>query len=177
MTNLYEKSLQLANKAHAGQKDRQGRPYIEHLVRVSLRVGPAYPMVQVAALLHDIMEDCGYTRSQLLEEDIPAEVIDIVEIVSRTDSSEEYSDFITRVIDSGNEGAWRLKLADLRDNTSPDRAKVPRKLTERYAKAIARLEPILPSSPEALPAGSFALSLSRVLLLVPPAPQARHMAP
>lgn len=166
MKNLYDKALLLSTQAHAGQKDRQGRPYIEHLIRVSLRVGAQYPLVQAAALLHDLMEDCSYTKEQLLTEGFPTEMVDMVEIVSRREES--YEDFITRIVHSKNDGACRIKLADLCDNTSKDRAKLPKSLKDRYVKAIERLEPVLSFPPEALPASHFALSLSRVILFMPP---------
>lgn len=50
---------QLACRLHTGQVDKSGRPYIEHLSRVFLRVQAAGGDLtqQIASLLHDAIED------------------------------------------------------------------------------------------------------------------------
>ena len=51
------RAYKIACQLHAGQTDKAGRPYIEHLTRVLLRVqmdgGDRFQ--QIAALLHDQM--------------------------------------------------------------------------------------------------------------------------
>lgn len=47
-----EKALQIAAKAHEGQKDKEGQPYILHPLRVMSRV--AEEDAQIVAVLHDM---------------------------------------------------------------------------------------------------------------------------
>lgn len=134
---------------HDGQVDKSGVPYFNHPVRVMLRLGPdASAAEHHAALLHDVIEDCGVTREILLDLGYDEEVIEMVELVSRLDKSISYRQFIYRIIGSGNVGAMRIKLADLYDNSSevrrellpPDvRAEVDQMVTTRYKPAISML--------------------------------------
>jgi len=59
----------LAAMAHAGQRRRQGNPYIEHPVEVALilrdELGVGDPAVVAAALLHDVIEDSELTLADL----------------------------------------------------------------------------------------------------------------
>jgi guanosine-3',5'-bis(diphosphate) 3'-pyrophosphohydrolase len=50
-----EKALQIAAKAHEGQKDKEGLPYILHPLRVVHRVQGEE--AQIVAVLHDVIED------------------------------------------------------------------------------------------------------------------------
>jgi (p)ppGpp synthase/HD superfamily hydrolase len=60
--NLIIKAADLANIAHEGQKRKyNGRPYIEHLMRVAGRVTLLSDSTEeeiAAAWLHDVIEDC-----------------------------------------------------------------------------------------------------------------------
>jgi (p)ppGpp synthase/HD superfamily hydrolase len=53
-----EKALQIAARAHEGQKDKEGLPYILHPLRVM-------HAVQVVAVLHDVIEDTSVTSEDL----------------------------------------------------------------------------------------------------------------
>ncbi|MDE2966835.1 MAG: bifunctional (p)ppGpp synthetase/guanosine-3',5'-bis(diphosphate) 3'-pyrophosphohydrolase [Chloroflexota bacterium] len=59
-----------AKEKHEGHQRRSGHPYIEHPLAAAITCAELQldvPAVQ-AALLHDVMEDCGVTRSQLVSE-------------------------------------------------------------------------------------------------------------
>lgn len=62
LTAKYDEALQLASEAHRNQMRKSGQvPYLSHLLRVSglaLDYG-ASEDVAIAALLHDVVEDCG----------------------------------------------------------------------------------------------------------------------
>lgn len=70
---------QLARIAHAGQVDKQGLPYIEHVARVAASVVtdvcatvPDTGSTAVAAAwLHDVLEDTPTTAADLLAAGIP----------------------------------------------------------------------------------------------------------
>jgi (p)ppGpp synthase/HD superfamily hydrolase len=59
----------VAERAHAGQIRRQGTPYIEHLVEVTLllhdRLGVTDAAILTAGLLHDAVEDSELTVADL----------------------------------------------------------------------------------------------------------------
>lgn len=52
MRDLVERAKDLAHRAHAGQVDKAGRPYIEHVARVAAAVSDD-PEAEVVAWLHD----------------------------------------------------------------------------------------------------------------------------
>jgi GTP diphosphokinase / guanosine-3',5'-bis(diphosphate) 3'-diphosphatase len=78
------KAYVLARDAHEGQHRTSGEPYITHPVAVAgilatLRLDAQSLM---AALMHDVIEDCGITKEQLIEQFGP-QVADLVEGVSK----------------------------------------------------------------------------------------------
>ncbi|SFV63825.1 GTP pyrophosphokinase, (p)ppGpp synthetase II / Guanosine-3',5'-bis(diphosphate) 3'-pyrophosphohydrolase [hydrothermal vent metagenome] len=68
-SELVEKALDLAIKAHEGQKRKSGEPYIIHpiLVAAITAVVSAEEIMVVAALLHDVVEDTEYTLEDMRE--------------------------------------------------------------------------------------------------------------
>lgn len=65
--NLYNVTLQAA-RWHRGQvRKYTGEPYIEHPMAVAAFTTAAggSPEAQAAALLHDVIEDCGVTQAQV----------------------------------------------------------------------------------------------------------------
>ena len=82
MTHL-ERAILLATQAHAekGQKDKAGKPYILHPLRMMLRMRTEAEMT--AAVLHDVVEDTGWTLDALRGEGFPEEVIEAVDSVDR----------------------------------------------------------------------------------------------
>lgn len=62
-------AYQFARDAHEGHMRRSGHPYIEHPIAAAVTCAELQldvPAVQ-AALLHDVMEDCGVTRNELVD--------------------------------------------------------------------------------------------------------------
>lgn len=81
---LIEKAFQYASVKHAGQKRKSGEPYIVHLIHVAyilatLRVGPK---TIAAGLLHDVIEDCGVPREEMVKE-FDEEITTLVESVTK----------------------------------------------------------------------------------------------
>jgi GTP pyrophosphokinase len=58
-----------ADQAHLGQMRNNGEPYITHPIAVALQCTEWKLDAQalMAALLHDVMEDCGVTKAELIE--------------------------------------------------------------------------------------------------------------
>jgi (p)ppGpp synthase/HD superfamily hydrolase len=107
-----EKALQIAARAHEGQVDKEGLPYILHPLRVM--AGVAGLEAQIVALLHDVIEDTPVTADDLRREGFPEAIIAAVLCVTHR-KDEPYADYVVR--GKGNEIARRVKLSDLEDNT------------------------------------------------------------
>ena len=59
-----ERAIEIAARAHAGQTDKGGAPYVLHPLRVMLQLRD--PVAQIAAVLHDVVEDCaGWSLARL----------------------------------------------------------------------------------------------------------------
>ncbi len=128
-----EHAISLAATLHAGQVDKAGARYILHPLRVMLRMTTDED--RIAAVLHDVIEDCDVTPAALLAEGFSPAVVEAIECLTklRIDGEEEaYDAFIRRV--ARNPIARRVKLADLADNMDLSRTPEP------TAKDFARIE-------------------------------------
>lgn len=130
----------LARAAHTGQYDKAGMPYWTHPARVAARVADD-TSAQAAAWLHDVVEDSDVTLEDLLAQGFPAEVVAAVALLTRRrgqPAADYYAGIRTDAL------ALRVKLADLADNSDPDRlALLDRQSRERleakYAHARGQL--------------------------------------
>lgn len=138
MPGLAEAIL-LAVTAHQGQVDKAGAPYVLHPLRMMLRVtGEA---VQMAAVLHDVVEDTPVTLDDLRARGYPAAVVEAVDHLTHRDG-ESYEVFVERV--AADPIARRVKLGDLEDNMDirrlPDVTERDRERLARYLRAWRRLQ-------------------------------------
>ncbi|MEV7675120.1 HD domain-containing protein [Streptomyces sp. NPDC088752] len=144
---------QLAAIAHMGQVDKIGIPYVEHVRAVAAGLVTFDPEVQMAGLLHDVLEDTDLTAADLRKSGIPEHVINTVMLVTRH-PADMYSDTLRMIISSHD--ATLVKIADNAHNSHPDRAaQLPaekrEKLAERYARAREVLWPAVdPKDVEAI---------------------------
>ena len=138
MDELLQRALEIAVEAHEGQCDKSGRPYIEHPLRVMAMGGSDEE--RIVGILHDVIEDSGWTLKMLGDEGFPAEIIDAVDALSRR-PEETYERFIGRV--ARNPLAVAVKLNDLTDNMDirrlPYLSDKDVKRLKRYLKAYKRL--------------------------------------
>jgi hypothetical protein len=112
----FDRAVQLAAAAHAGQVDKEGQPYLLHVLRVALAVST--PDARIAAVLHDTVEDTTVTFEQLKAEGFSAAVLEAVRVLTRPNGT-SYADYVVGV--KGNAVARQVKLADLADNSRLDR--------------------------------------------------------
>jgi hypothetical protein len=130
-----EKAIQIAARAHEGQVDKQGLPYILHPLRVM--DGVEGLDAKIVAILHDVVEDTEVTIDDLGREGFSAEVLAAVRCVTHAEG-ETYADYVARC--GADPIARRVKLSDLADNTRLSRTIVrPLALgrdTARYAKYL-----------------------------------------
>jgi (p)ppGpp synthase/HD superfamily hydrolase len=107
------KAIEIAARAHAERIGEDGEPEILHPIRVMLRLH-ADDERQVA-MLHDVIEDCGLTATDLHAAGFTAEVVAAVEVLTgKTD--ETYEQYIKRVVQLSL--AVRVKQADVEEHAS-----------------------------------------------------------
>jgi (p)ppGpp synthase/HD superfamily hydrolase len=134
----------IATRAHAGQRDKLGADYIEHPARVAANFDVVTQSTEhCAAWLHDVIEDTPLTARQLLDAGVPRPVVETVLLLTRV-SGVPNEFYYHRIRDHA--AARAVKLADIADNTAEWRASqldpaTRARLAEKYAKAIAALEP------------------------------------
>ncbi len=116
---LYDRALQIAIRAHKGQKDKADRDYVMHPIRVAERCKD--PRAKIVALLHDTIEDTSVTPTYLRSEGFPEEIINAVLSVTKLNENEDYEDFVRRA--AKNEIGREVKIADLEDNMDIRRLK------------------------------------------------------
>jgi (p)ppGpp synthase/HD superfamily hydrolase len=131
MTNIatVEDAVSIAARAHAGQKDKAGAPYLLHPLRMMLRMDTEAAMM--AAVLHDVVEDTDWTLERLREAGFSEEVLEAVDCLTHREG-ESYEEFVGRV--RANPIARRVKIADLEDNMNI------RRIGRLGAKDLERLE-------------------------------------
>lgn len=132
------RALNIAVKAHRGQRDKAGKPYILHPVRVAL--GVKGQEARIVALLHDVLEDSLLYRMEdlffLNEKQKKA-----LSLLTH-DKEVPYFEYIEKI--KSNSLAKAVKLSDLKQNSNLNRLKTitpkDRERAEKYKKAISILE-------------------------------------
>ncbi len=132
------KAFKIAAKAHKGQKDKGGKPYIWHPVIVAATVNDmkAIPI----ALLHDVVEDTEITIEQIYE-CFSKETAEAVELLTKKPGL-DYEKYLIGI--KQNPLATAVKVADIKHNSNIKRISKPHekdfKRLEKYKKALKILE-------------------------------------
>lgn len=108
-----EIALEIALKVHKGQRDLDGNPVILHPLTVALKGNNEDEIV--AGLLHDVVEDTGYTFVDLMNAGISAKVVDALRLLTH-EKGTDYLDYVRRIADSHNPIAINVKCNDLEHN-------------------------------------------------------------
>ncbi len=133
----------MASAAHDGKVDKLGVPYIQHVEAVAAGLVDFDLDIQVAGMLHDVVEDSDLTLDDLRARGVTERSIAAIELVSRNLHPElSYQEAIARICSSRD--ATLVKIADNAHNSLPDRVQA---LTDRlgvppnprYAEARALL--------------------------------------
>lgn len=113
---LYPEAAAFAAKAHAGQTRQGGESYISHVYRVAAAAHRQSrdETTTVAALLHDVVEDCGVSVEAIAARFGP-EVAQIVAALSHEYEEEPEAVYLDRV-KSGGPKALLIKRVDKLDN-------------------------------------------------------------
>jgi len=132
-----EEAVAIAEEAHANQLDKAGAPYIGHPLRVMGRFRD--DVHRIVAVLHDVVEDAGahgYDLEYLAQRGAPPDIIQAIDALTHR-PGEFDEEYWTRV--AANGVARAVKLADIEDNTIPERlARLSPKERERLAAKYTR---------------------------------------
>lgn len=141
MGDLVSRARELAHCAHAGQADKAGRPYIEHVARVAAAVADD-PEAEAVAWLHDVLEDCRESvEADRLFYVFDGGIAGCCVALNRNASANagEYYERIRKC-----PRCLRVKLADIADNADESRLALldeatADRLRRKYAKALRML--------------------------------------
>ena len=122
-----EHAIEIAANAHAGQRDKAGQPYIFHPLRVMFRVNGEHE--QMAAVLHDVVEDTAITIDDLAREGFPPEVLRAVEALTKLPGETRLEAAARAAADPV---ARKVKLADNAENM--DLSRIPNPTDKDYAR-------------------------------------------
>jgi (p)ppGpp synthase/HD superfamily hydrolase len=118
-----DETIAFIRQVHAGQTDKSGADYAEHPIAAMRRLPEGVDdAVRHAALLHDVIEDTCITRADLQRRGYSERVLAAVDLVTQAkDDIRPYGEKIAALIASGNADALEVKLADMSENTAPER--------------------------------------------------------
>lgn len=167
-------AFELAKELHSEQTRAKGQPYIDHLLRVCLRIkvyfGVDDPDILSAALLHDSLEDQsqklealgvgGQTPEDVLSERASPKVLELVSAVTNPefdvskDLNGQYREHLETIINGDSPGAILIKLSDFMDNGlgifyGPE---------ERWQKWATKYIAVVPLLKEGLERGDLGIS-------------------
>jgi len=138
-TDKTKKALALCFQAHKEQKDKGGLPYVFHPFHLAEQMTDEKSTV--VALLHDVIEDTGYTFDDLEKLGFNEEIISALKLLTHDDGV-PYLEYVAAI--KSNPTARAVKLADLRHNSDLNRldevTEEDMKRIKKYAAAIALLE-------------------------------------
>lgn len=140
-TELTKRAINIAYKAHEGQLDRSGIPYIFHPMHIAEQMTTEETCI--VAILHDVVEDTDVTLDELKEAGFSENVINAINLLTHRDEV-PYLDYVRALKDDPI--ASVVKLADLNHNSDRTRLTVITKKDEqrfiKYQKAKEILQGI-----------------------------------
>lgn len=131
----YERAEIIAEEMFKGVKDKEGKPYIEHLRFVSEQLETEEG--KIVGLLHDLIEDTDTTLLELQEVGYSDKILYSLVLLTKVKGT-PYSEYIDKILASGDEVAIRVKEADMRNNMDPERIA---RLTPEYQEKFKQKYP------------------------------------
>ncbi len=133
-TPLTKKAMRICLRAHQGQLDKSGMPYILHPFLVADHMEDEY--TTCAALLHDVAEDTDITIEDMRSMGMPEPVLRALDLLDHRDGV-PYLDYVRNL--KSDPIARAVKLGDLAHNSDLGRldqvTEKDRKRLEKYKKA------------------------------------------
>jgi len=125
-------AIRIASKAHLGQFDKAGEPYILHPLKVMYKLKTTDHELMAIAVLHDVLEDTTVSEEDLVDCGFSSRVIEGIKSVTKI-QGESYDDYKKRVF--VNRDGMLVKKEDLRHNSDLRRLKGT---TEKDIKRVER---------------------------------------
>jgi len=136
-TDSTKLAMKIAYKAHHGQSDKSGVPYILHPIHVAEQMETEEECI--VALLHDVVEDSNITFEEL-QKYFSTNVIDAIKLLTHDDEV-DYMEYIQQL--KSNPIARKVKIADLKHNSDITRLSTMTEKdwerTDKYHKALEYL--------------------------------------
>ncbi|HMV42635.1 MAG TPA: hypothetical protein PK079_13235 [Leptospiraceae bacterium] len=136
---MIQRAIEIALDAHRDQTDKNGQPYILHVMRVGLR--GRTDEEKILGILHDVVEDSSWTFEMLAKEGFSERILSALKCLTKKSEDEPYEEFIGRVKE--NPLAISVKLNDLEDNMDVRRMEIVQekdsKRLNKYLKAYKEL--------------------------------------
>ena len=140
-THLTNEAMKIAYRAHHGQVDKGGIPYIFHPYHLAEQMPDEY--TTCVALLHDVVEDTDVTLEELAQI-FPKEIIDAIALMTHAEGT-DYLEYVAAIRE--NPIARTVKLADIAHNSDESRledqaanAAALQRWQEKYSKALKILK-------------------------------------
>ncbi len=111
-----QKAIEIATKAHAGDEESNGKPYILHPLRIMFHVDSLEE--KIVAVLHDVVEYTDVTLDDLQAAGFPDAVLEAMRLVTRTDG-EDYDEYIEKI--KNNSIARDVKLTAMKQEATAHR--------------------------------------------------------
>ncbi len=136
-------AMEIAYRAHHGQRDKGGMPYVFHPYHLAEQMETELEVT--AALLHDVVEDTDVTLEALRQAGITEEVLTVLDRLTHR-KGEAYMDYIRRLLPDPT--ARKIKLADLNHNSDmsrlrPEDQEKAQYFQEKYRPALELLRQYL----------------------------------
>jgi myo-inositol-1(or 4)-monophosphatase len=125
MTSLLKKAIAFAAKAHKGQQRKVSKlPYITHPLQVKLLISlfkesKNAELLQTAAILHDVVEDCNITVEEIemkFGADTAKLVFELTNDKKQSRNSKQQIAYLTAKLMSMTSYALAIKLCDILHN-------------------------------------------------------------
>lgn len=119
------RAIKIASEAFEGVKDRGGKPYILHCLRVMWDLKSEDEELNCIAVLHDFIEDIYKDNPQeglifLIKKGMSGRVVRALDLLTHKKIT-PYDDYIKAI--AFNSDATKVKLSDLKDNSDITRLK------------------------------------------------------
>lgn len=146
--DLIDKSLIIINKLFKDKKDKEGKPYINHLYYVMNSVSTYEE--KVVGLMHDTIEDTSMSLFGLMRLGYPIDILKSINLLTHYKEI-PYDKYIDNLINSGDITAINVKYADMTHNLNEERLSIlpievkerlVKKYSEPYKKLIKKIEKI-----------------------------------
>ena len=128
-------AIMIATKAHDGQFDKAGKPYILHHLAVMAQMDTLES--KIVAVLHDAIEDSDLKITDLVQQGFPDFIIKAIAAITKL-VGEPYEDYILRV--KSNPIAYKVKIADVTHNMDLSRIANP---TEKDFQRLEKYQNVL----------------------------------